>query len=247
MPSASIAFQSLAPSLSGRAGTLPRIDGWEGCGGGQSSLSPISPASVTSARLRTSSYSQRSGPSRTWPRSNSPSAVNSGTALALTTGTPSSIAAATCRASCCAAPPISTSRLRAARAGHDLASLRSAARTAQSHSARISGFNFAAVAAAITSACASSQAGGAPTGLWRRADPGDQLIRQRANARVGKLDARGGVDRAAVERGDRVTQVQHPMPIGRQPELKLASEPGGVQASFRALCRGGHASVPRSR
>jgi hypothetical protein len=51
---------------------------------------------------------------------------------------------------------------------------------------------------------------------------------------------------AGEERGDRIVQVEHPMSIGRQ-EVKLESEPGGVQASFWALCRGGHASVPRSR
>ena len=164
-------------------GTLPCIDGCDGCGGGQSSLSPISPASVTSARLRTSSYSRRSGPSWTWPRSNSPSGVNSGTAVALTTGTPSSIAAATCRASCGAAPPISANRLRAAVRSRLGPLSRSAARTAIS--ARISGFSFSTVASAITSACATAKRAAVAEGR-RRADPLDQLVRQRANARVGE-------------------------------------------------------------
>ena len=51
----------------------------------------------------------------------------------------------------------------------------------------ISGFSFSTVASAITSAWARSHGGGGVPPGRRRADPVDQLVRERANARIGKL------------------------------------------------------------
>jgi hypothetical protein len=116
---------------------------------------------------------------------------------------------------------------------HDLAPLdRNAART----SARTTGFSFSAT----SSASDSSHSGGGEGGGWNI-----RSTSSAGNARTpeSKLDARGGVDGAAVERGDRVAQVQQAMPIGRQPELELASEPGGVQARLWAHRRGGQIGV----
>jgi len=68
----------------------------------------------------------------------------------------------------------------------------------------------------------------------RRADPVDQFVQERANARVRERRGQAGLNLAAVERCDRIVQVHHPVPTGRQPELELASEAGGVQAKIRA-------------